>query len=76
MPKDGEFGVFSQDEKGSIWRGSFSDLESAKAIARTLALKEGLEFFVRSLGDVSEIVARFFPKPKPGIPEPLKVPTA
>jgi hypothetical protein len=62
-----EFAVFSQDEKGPLWRQCFLDLESAKRKAQELAIEEGLEFFVFSLKDSSE-VARFFPKPEPGTP--------
>ncbi|HEV2381551.1 MAG TPA: hypothetical protein VG206_17370 [Terriglobia bacterium] len=64
---EGEFAVFSQDEKGPMWRQCFLDLETAKAKAQELAIEEGLEFFVFSLKDSSE-VTRFFPKPKPGTP--------
>jgi len=55
-----EFAVFSQDEKGPMWRQCFLDLGSAKARAQELAIQEGLEFFVFSLKNSSE-VARFFP---------------
>ena len=55
-----EFAVFSQDEKGPMWRQCFLDLGSAKARAQELAIQEGLEFFVFSLKNYSE-VARFFP---------------
>lgn len=64
---DDEFGVFSQDESGPMWREFFSDLESAKAKAQQLSIDEGLESFVFRLKDSSE-VARFFPRPKPGTP--------
>ena len=50
MPKDGAFDVFSQDEKGPMWRESFSDLESAKAKAQALALQEGWEFSFSARG--------------------------
>jgi hypothetical protein len=62
---DGEFAVFAQGDKGPEWRAFFGDLESAKKKAQELASTEGLELFVFSLKDASE-VARFFPKPKPG----------
>jgi len=62
-----EFAVFSQDDKGPMWRGFFHDLGSAKARAQQLAIEEGLEFFVFSLRNSTE-VARFFPRRKPGTP--------
>jgi len=65
MKEAAEFDVFAQAESGPIWRGSFSDLNSAKAKAKTLATQEGLEFFVFSYSGARE-VARFFPKPKQG----------
>jgi hypothetical protein len=61
--QDGRFELFSQDEKGPLWRASFSDLESAKAKGQALADEEGIEFFVFDLRAGQE-VARFFPKPK------------
>jgi hypothetical protein len=64
---EGEFAVFSQDEKGPMWRQCFLDLESAKTKAQQLAIEEGLECFVFSLRNSSE-VARFLPRPKPGAP--------
>ena len=64
---EGEFAVFSQDDKGPMWREFFHDLGSAKARARQLTIEEGLEFFVFSLRNSTE-VARFFPRPKPGTP--------
>lgn len=60
-----EFAVFSQDERGPMWREFFPDPESAKAKAQELATEEGLECFVFSLRNSSE-VARFFPRPKSG----------
>jgi hypothetical protein len=63
--REGEFAVFSQDEKGPMWRQCFPDLGGAKARAQRLAIEEGLECFVFSLRNPSE-VARFFPRPKPG----------
>jgi hypothetical protein len=65
--REGEFAVFSQDDMGPMWREFFHDLGSAKARAQQLAIEEGLECFVFSLRNSSE-VARFFPKPKPGTP--------
>jgi hypothetical protein len=63
--QDQQFAVFRQDEKGPLWQGFFTDLEEAKRHARKGADNEGLEFFVYSLADFSEI-ARFFPsRPKP-----------
>jgi len=65
--REGEFAVFSQDDSGPMWRQCFLDLETAKTKAQELAIEEGLEFFVFSLKNSSE-VARFFPRPKPGTP--------
>jgi hypothetical protein len=62
---EGEFAVFSQDERGPMWREFSRDLGSAEARAKQLAIEEGLEFFVFSLKNSTE-VARFFPRPKPG----------
>jgi hypothetical protein len=62
-----EFAVFCQDEKGPMRTQCFQDLGSAKAMAQELAIKEGLECFVFSLKNSSE-VALFFPRPKPGTP--------
>ena len=64
---EGEFDVFSQDERGPMWRQCFTDLEGAEIRAQELAIEEGLESFVFSLKNSSE-VARFFPRPKPGTP--------
>lgn len=61
--RSGGFELFAQDDKGPMWRGSFSDLESAKVKAQELANQEGIEFFVFNLG-VAQEVARFFPEPK------------
>jgi hypothetical protein len=55
-----KFGLFSQDDKGPIWRGAFADFESAKFRAQSFANEEGLEFFVFSL-ELAQVVARFFP---------------
>jgi hypothetical protein len=55
-----DFAVFAEDGKGPMWRHAFSELEPAKAKAKELADQEGLEFFVFSCKDCSEI-ARFFP---------------
>jgi hypothetical protein len=67
MPSQEEFAVFAQDERGPIWREAFPSLETAKATAQALAMKEGLEFFVFSFKDAREVV-RFFPRPKQGTP--------
>lgn len=55
------FGVFSQEKSGPIWKGFFDDLEEAKRFARACAASGELEFFVYSLLSGSE-VARYFPK--------------
>lgn len=62
---DGEFAVFAQGDNGPEWRAFFGDLEAAKKKAQELASREGLELFVFSVKDASE-VARLFPKPRPG----------
>ena len=67
MPSVDEFAVFAQDERGPVWKEFCLDLEAAKAMAQKLAIEEGLEFFVFSLKDSSE-VARFFPKLTPETP--------
>lgn len=59
---EGKFDVFSQGERGPMWRQCFVDLEDAKRRAQELATEEGLEFFVFSPKDSSEVV-RFFPRP-------------
>lgn len=61
---EGEFALFSQDERGPMWREFSHDLGSAKARAQELAIEEGLECFVFSLRNSSE-VARFFPGRSP-----------
>ena len=63
MRGDAHFDVFAGDENRPIWRGTFNDLDSAKALAKKLASQEGLEFFVFNFEDQQE-VAHFFP-PKP-----------
>ena len=68
MSKDDEFAVFAEDQKGPMWRQDLPDLESAKAKAQELAIQEGLEFFVFSFKDGSQ-VARFFPRSKVRTPQ-------
>jgi hypothetical protein len=63
MPKDKDFAVFVQDERGPLWREDFLDAETAVTKAKQLALDEELEFFVFSFKDYS-VVARFLPTPK------------
>lgn len=58
-----EFAVFADTDKGPMWRQFFPDLKCAKTKAQELAIEEGVEFFVFSFMDNSE-VARFFPRPK------------
>ena len=66
MPgEDRAFAVFAQGDSGPEWRAFFGDLDAAKRKAQELASKEGLELFVLSFKDASE-VARFFPRPMPG----------
>ena len=60
-PEEDKYDVFAEEERGPIWRASFSDLESAKAKAQSLATEEGMEFFVFRFRNAGEI-ARFFPK--------------
>ena len=62
MSEDDQFSVYAKEERGPVWRGVYSELERAKFRAQELATQEGVEFFVFSLNDSSE-VARFFPKP-------------
>jgi hypothetical protein len=62
MPGEAHFDVFAAEGKGPVWRGTFDELDSAKALAKQLASQEDLEFFVFSFEDQQE-VARFFPKP-------------
>lgn len=65
MPGQGQdYAVFSEGEGGAMWRAFSADLESAKARAQQLAIDDGIEVFVFSFNDASE-VARFFPKPNP-----------
>jgi hypothetical protein len=61
--QDQNFAVFAQDERGPLWREGFHDAETAKTKAKQLAFNEGLEFFVFSFINYSE-VARFFPQRK------------
>jgi hypothetical protein len=63
MTERDKFDVFAQERAGPLWRGAYSELESAKAKAQKLAILEGIEFFVFSFKDINE-VARFFPKSK------------
>ena len=63
MQQDQNFAVFVQDERGPLWRQSFPDAETARTKAKQLALDEGLECFVFSFVNCSE-VARFFPQNK------------
>jgi hypothetical protein len=72
---ENRFGLFQDDEDGSLWRGSFDDLDEAKRNARKLADEERREFFVRSFEDNSEIARAFpsrggSPKPKEDFPTP------
>lgn len=70
MASEDQFGLFSQDEHGPLWRGFFNDLDEAKRKAQELADLEGLEFFIYNLKSLSEI-ARFFPsRHKPDVPKP------
>ncbi|HEV2498361.1 MAG TPA: hypothetical protein VGY31_02125 [Terriglobia bacterium] len=65
MPREAQFALFVKDDKGTLWRGFFNDLDEAKRKAQELADLEGFEFFVYDFKTASEI-ARFFPrKPKP-----------
>ena len=61
MELDHSFAVFAEGEEGPQWRLFACDLETAKRKAQQLATEEGMEFFVFSIGDASE-VARLFPK--------------
>ena len=61
MPDECAFGLFTQDEKGPLYRGFFDNLESAKKAAQENANKEGLEFVVYSFRTYAE-VGRFKPK--------------
>jgi len=60
MPYEPEFGLFVENEEGPLWRGFYADLDEAKRTAQNLANEEGLEFFIFSLKDFTE-VARAFP---------------
>lgn len=65
MPREAQFGLFVQDDQGTLWRGFFNDLDEAKRKAQELADLEGFEFFIYDFKTASEIT-RFFPrKPKP-----------
>jgi hypothetical protein len=76
MLPDKGFAVFVQEERGPLWREDFHDAETAKAKAEQLALEEGLEFFVFSFNNYSE-VARFYPNPLAGdVNSPLETQTA
>lgn len=55
------FGLFMEDEKGPLWRGFFDNLTRAKKAARELAEREGLEFFVFSFQDYTEVTRAFPP---------------
>jgi hypothetical protein len=64
MSGSGEkYGVFSDDGSGPLWKAFIDDLEDARAKAQRIAVDEGVEVFVFSFYDYSE-VARFFPKRK------------
>ena len=67
MLGDVHFDVFAQDG-GPVWRGTFGDLDSARALAKKLASEEHVEFFVFNFEDQQE-VARFFPSPKQVTPK-------
>jgi hypothetical protein len=60
LPRDHQFGVFKDDERGPLWHGFFTDLQEAKKHAQNLAEEHRSEFFVYNFKDFSEI-ARFFP---------------
>ena len=66
LGKSQDYGVYLEGERGPVWRVFADDLEAAKEKARQIAIEEGAEAFVFSLQDSSE-VARFFPRPKPGM---------
>lgn len=69
MSRENQFGLFSQDEKGPLWRAFFSDLEDAKRKAQKLADLEGLEFFIYDF-ELDGEVARFYPRRRePGAPK-------
>lgn len=69
MAREDQFALFSQDEKGPLWRGFFNNLDEAKRKAQELADLEGIEFFVYNLKSAIE-VARFFPsRREPGAPK-------
>ncbi|MGH7870332.1 MAG: hypothetical protein ACREP9_22480 [Candidatus Dormibacteraceae bacterium] len=65
MSREDQFGLFSQDEKGPLWRGFFNDLDEAKRKAQELADVEGFEFFIYNLRSLSEIARFFRSRPKP-----------
>lgn len=66
MPHENQFGLFIQGDKGPLYWGFFDDLEAAKKAAQEGADKEGLEFFVFSFKDFTE-VARFNRRTREGI---------
>ncbi len=69
MPgKAEEYGVFADGDRGPIWKAFAANAEDAKAKAQQIAIDEGVEVFVFSFEDSSE-VARFFPKSKRKTPK-------
>jgi len=61
MPgKAEDYGIFVDDER---WPAFLADLDGAKARALQIAIDDGVEAFVFSFKDSSE-VARFFPRPR------------
>ena len=50
-----QFGLFQDDEKGPMWRASFSDLKKATLQAQKSADNEQVEFFVYSFRTFTEI---------------------
>jgi len=66
-----DYGIFVDDERGPVWKAFFADLDGAKERAQQIAIENGVEAFVFSFKDSSE-VARFFPKPVRRTPNALR----